>query len=526
MTSDPGTARAARGRRIRLSRLVAALMVIGLVGSACGARVSPSVRQAAANAVLRSGGSTAPSDSSSGSGRQATSPSGGHNSNHVVAGTQSVPGSPGTTGSSSGSQQAGTGGSAPSGNQPNGGSKSKGSGKQTGGATPTSSCPTTSSDVGLTSTTIALGTIADLSGPVSGLFAGAAQGVEAFASYINSTGGICGHSLHFDVADSGTNCSQNENDTQQLIGKDFALLGSFSLYDGCGATVLKAHPTVPDLHVGLDPAAIALPNHFDLAAGTAGALTGPFAYWAHKYGSKVQHVGTITENIPSALSEQASFVHAAESTGWKFVYSNAASPTSSNFTSQFQTMCARDHVQMVYIETETAQNSATMMANENSISACKGVINIIPIAYDQAFLPDYQGNPNSLKVEGDSEYSLFFNADEAANIPELKLFQSWFARTNPGKTSSLYSLYAWAYGRLFQQAFGAAGPTANRRTVLAALDKIHNFTAGGIMAPSNPASKTSGTHCYILWQLSNGHFSREADPKTGYRCDGKFLPKG
>jgi ABC-type branched-subunit amino acid transport system substrate-binding protein len=388
-------------------------------------------------------------------------------------------------------------------------------------------CPTSGSDVGLTSDTITLGTIADRTGPVSGLFAGAQQGANAFAAYLNSTGGLCGHKVIIDFADSGTNCSINQNDTSTLVKKVFAFVGSFSLYDGngCGATVLKANPTVPDVHVALDPTAETLSNHFDLEPGELGYATGMYKYFKQKYGSKMEHVGTISEDIPSAMQKQAAQVHAAESQGWKFTYSNTAAATASNFTSNFQTACGKDHIQVFYTVTEDAQNAATMIQNEHSIAACKGVINIVPIAYDSAFIPDFQGKVSALNgVQGWSEYSLFFNANEAANIPEVKLFQTWFKKTNPGQPLNLYAMFAWADGRMFQQAFENAGPTASRASVLAALGKIRNFSDNGLVAPTDPSSKTTGNHCYILWQLQNGVFSRMGDPKTGFRCDGAFLP--
>jgi hypothetical protein len=256
-----------------------------------------------------------------------------------------------------------------------------------------------------------------------------------------------------------------------------------------------------------------------------GYATGMYKYFKAKYGSKMEHVGTISEDIPSAMAKQNAQVHAAESQGWKFTYSNAAAPTASNFTSNFQTACGKDHIQVFYTVTEDAQNAATMIQNEHSIAACKGVINIIPIAYDSAFIPDFQGKVSDLDgIQGWSEYSLFFNANEAANIPEVKLLQTWFAKTNPGQPLNLYAMFAWADGRMFQQAFANAGKTANRKSVLAALGKIKNFSDNGLLAPTDPGSKTTGDHCYILWQLENGQFQRMSDPKTGYRCDGTFLP--
>jgi hypothetical protein len=75
-----------------------------------------------------------------------------------------------------------------------------------------------------------------------------------------------------------------------------------------------------------------------------------------------------------------------------------------------------------------------------------------------------------------------------------------------------------------QEGFTHAGKRSSRQSVLAALRKIKNFSANGLISPRNPGQRP-GVHCYILWQLQNGVFSRVNDPKTGYRCDGKFLPR-
>ena len=77
---------------------------------------------------------------------------------------------------------------------------------------------------------------------------------------------------------------------------------------------------------------------------------------------------------------------------------------------------------------------------------------------------------------------------------------------------------------MLQYAFEHAGPTINRQTLTAALKKIKGFSDGGLISPTVPSSKTTGNHCYVLWQLENGTFGRMNDPKTGYRCDGSFLP--
>ena len=169
------------------------------------------------------------------------------------------------------------------------------------------------------------------------------------------------------------------------------------------------------------------------------------------------------------------------------------------------------------------------MVNDERQAGCpSSLINIIPIAYDQAFVADV-GNTSAIEdLLGWNEYSLFFNTDEAAAIPELKLLQGWFAKANPGKPLNLYALFAWASGRLFQQAFQAAGAHVNRASLMDQLRKIQQFTASGIVAPMTPSRQegrrqvlrpVAGPQRQVLPGRRPG-----ARPTKGYRCDGQFLP--
>jgi ABC-type branched-subunit amino acid transport system substrate-binding protein len=476
---------------------------LGLVAAACGARLPNDVQQQAARAVL---------NPARGVDAQATEPGTDLSS--------PIPTSPADVPSGAGSQPVvpSTGATAP---VTVGGHSSKP------GAT-TSAAPSCSggTDVGLTSTTLTLGEIATLSGPISGLFEGAVQGGEAFANYVNNTSaGICGRQVKVDVADDGANCTQNENATQSLAGRAFALSGSFALYDGCGASIVKSNPSLADIHVGLAPEALTPSNHFDISAGRPGFATGMFRYYKEQYGSKLDHVGTIVENIPSAVANQDNMVHSAEAEGWHFVDSILEQPTNSSFQNDFVKLCQQQHIQVFFELTEPAGNAATMMQNERQAGCPKSLINIVPIAYDQAFISDYAGSKSDLNgIVGWNEYALFFNTDAADETPEVKTFQEWFARTYPGQPINLYAMYAWADDRLFQQAAENAGSTLDRKTLLASLRRIKNFDSGGLIAPVSPSEK-SGPHCYILWKLENGGFERVDDPKTGYRCDGEFLPR-
>ena len=479
-------------RRVRVTALV---LLAVLTAAACGARLSPELRKQASTAALNAG------SSGNGTGPQATGTTGPNGVNGVPVGPVGPGGGTQGTNGTQGTQagQGGTQGGAASGCN---------------GAT----------DVGMTSNSIVLGNVSSTSGPVSGLFEGAPQGAQAFAAFLNSQGGLCGHNVRIQFSDDSTNCQGNQNATEELASKVFSFLGSFSLEDGCGAKYLNAHTNVPDVHVALAPEADNPPNHFDIETGALGYATGPFAYYAKKLGDAVKHVGTLYANVGGAVPKQKAFEHAAQSVGWHFDYSRATDATETDWTGDFVTMCNRDHIKIFFTGAENAQYAAKMVNDERAAGCPSSLINIIPIAYDQAFVADV-GNTSAIEnLLGWNEYSLFFNTDEAAKIPELKLLQGWFSKANPGKPLNLYALFAWASGRLFQQAFQAAGAHVNRASLMEQLRKVNQFTASGIVAPMTPSDKKGGVKCYILWQVHGGKFSRVDDPATGYRCDGQFLP--
>src|SRR5581483_8449376 len=120
-------------------------------------------------------------------------------------------------------------------------------------------------DVGVTPSTITLGNVSLLTGPVPGLFKGAVVGTQAFFNYQNSLGGVCGRKLQLDPRDDQFDANQNKAQYQDIIAKDFGFVGSFSVVDDGGAQVLSQHPDVPDVSQALSRNHVAVANNFSIA---------------------------------------------------------------------------------------------------------------------------------------------------------------------------------------------------------------------------------------------------------------------
>ena len=66
-------------------------------------------------------------------------------------------------------------------------------------------------DVGITDSSVTVGSVATISGPVPGLFRNVQSGLKAYAAYVNSTGGICGRKLEIQYADDRLDAGTNRS---------------------------------------------------------------------------------------------------------------------------------------------------------------------------------------------------------------------------------------------------------------------------------------------------------------------------
>ncbi len=121
-------------------------------------------------------------------------------------------------------------------------------GSGTGPASTQSTAGNTASDVGITPTTITVGNVVTLTGPIPGLFAGGAAGTDAYFQYINSQGGVFGRKLVMKGGDDALSCNGYQTQLQSMGPSVFAFVGSWSDFDNCGVPYFQANPTIPDVH--------------------------------------------------------------------------------------------------------------------------------------------------------------------------------------------------------------------------------------------------------------------------------------
>ena len=110
-------------------------------------------------------------------------------------------------------------------------------------------CRGGASDTGVTATTIKLGLIATLTGPLPGQFNSAVQAVDAHFKMINDNCGICGRAVELIIRDDGGDGATNLRIAEQMSRehKIFAFVGSHSAPDDSGIAKVSKRDKIPDI---------------------------------------------------------------------------------------------------------------------------------------------------------------------------------------------------------------------------------------------------------------------------------------
>jgi ABC-type branched-subunit amino acid transport system substrate-binding protein len=389
----------------------------------------------------------------------------------------------------------------------------------TSGSSASTTAPGTATP-GVTSTTVTVGQVDDLTAPLPGLFKGAEDGTEAYFDYIDSLGGVNGRMIKLDAQDSAYNDGTVANATTAQIKNDFALVGGFSLDDSAEEPLIKA-AGMPDIAYPLDPDLSNLPTAYSPTPNTANdyPLTA-FKVIKQKFPQDIKHMGILWANATaSTASSEKAFERAAESQGFKIVYDAGFTPSQTTFLPNVLTMKS-DGVKL-FFTTQMPDSYSATLAEEMQQQDFKPVV-IQGDAYSANLVKDGGSAVNGMYL--DVGYVLYLGTD--ANLPAAALFNKWMKIADPAANFELQSLYGWAAAQLFVQALRNAGASPTRASLLEALDKITNFDASGLLSPGgNPAANVPG-QCFVLAQVVNGQIVRVAPtPKTGFICSpGGLLP--
>lgn len=371
---------------------------------------------------------------------------------------------------------------------------------------------------GVTATTITVGEIATITGPVPGLFQGADDGLDAWAAYINANGGIDGHTIKVVRADDGFNCNTYTSTLKQYSSQVFAMVGTFTLEDTCGKSVLASDPNLVDVQgSALDPTLYQVPNVFTPTPQPPGFQTTGYAYFKSRFPNDITHTATLIASPALANGKEQELT--AESLGYKYVYQRVIGPFETNYTSDILRMKS-DGVKIVDLGAVAVGNVADFLQQAAQQNFHPDAV-ISAAAYDVQLLK-LLGNASLANnvLFAPLPYPLYLGTDRAT-VPAVNTFLTWLDKTHPGDSANIYSVSAWAAGMLLLKGLQSAGPDITQASVIKALDGVHDFTADGLVAPTDPGNRI-GSHCVLVAGVVGGQWTRVHPTTGGYDCSGTF----
>ncbi len=403
------------------------------------------------------------------------------------------------SGSGSGSSGAdsgiggGTGGSA---NRAHGGGPGTGGGS---GSAKAGSCAGFNNGTGITGSQITIANVADLTGPVPGLFKSAQAAVQAYVAYFNSTSSICGRKLKLLPLDSGTSESVDQQADTTACSSAFAEVGSLGAFDAGGAPA-SAKCGIPDLRAfSTETERFKSPVSYGAYSLALNLVpSAPFDYFK-SLGDAYKHAAFVYLNAGAAIINAKSYMAAESQLGYDFKDKIAIDVTSVPNYGAIAQQLKGDGVK--YVQYMGAYQYAASLKSAMYQQSYNPIFVMDPTAYDAGYVA------NGKAVDG--TYSFLPNPmfEEAARNPKLQTYLAWLRRTSGG-VPTFFGIYAWAAADLFTQLAARLGGRLTRSSLLAAVRNVHTFTDNGLVPPQDPGQKRTGK-CLSVAQLVNGKWVRK-----------------
>jgi ABC-type branched-subunit amino acid transport system substrate-binding protein len=463
------------------------IAVVGtLLLAACGSQVPPSQFMEAQGGLA---------------GNNASNAAGGGPGTDAASGAN---GGTGSGGGSNGKTSSGNGGSG--GGSRGGGTSGGGSGGSSGGGAAAGikagSCAGFKNGPGMTKSTINIANVADVSGPVPGLFAGVQQAMKAYIAYFNSSSSICGRKLSLEALDSQTSSGGDQQASTTACGNAFAMVGSMGAFDDGGAgTVTRCG--IPDLRTATTEAArAASPVVYGAQSLNANYVpTAPADYYKRTYPGVATKAAFLYLNAGASSLNAKNEIKGWEHEGFKFVYTAGIDVTAFNYTTYVSKM---QSLGVKYVQFVGAYQYAVRLAQAiKQQQNFKPLLVLDPVGYD----PGYVKSGGSA-VEGTKIWINSRTFEEAGSIPEMQTYISWLKRVAPGAAPNYFGIFAWSAGMLFTQKAIELGGKLTRQSLLAELAKVDNWTGNGMFGPQHVGRKVTGA-CYGFIELKGGKWLRE-----------------
>ena len=391
-------------------------------------------------------------------------------------------------------------------------------------------------EIGVSATEITVEVMADTGSPLApGLFQGNVDGMNAFAKWVNASGGIGCRQLKVEAWDSKLSPEESKNGIINACTTALAMVGGNSIFNP-DTSVLGNCADKAGQPVGL-PDFAALANDINEACarttwnvqvvaetcnpdGTppkgprdVKSFQGANQYYVSQDPS-LSGIWMVPGDLPTTIQSATYQVVATQGTGIDALPVKAASTaTQAGYTEFVQQL---KNMNGTYVYNGGADGNMIKMRKETAAQGYDGV------KVWACSLACYTDNFKAQGAAMDNTYvwTQFLPFEEADTNANLKAYIDAVG----GKPDS-FGVQAWQAGMVFKETIdrivAAKGPNAiTRASVIDTMMTVTDFTAGGMMAPKGPKDFSD---CFVLMQFKDGKFTRINGERGKLVCDPKFV---
>jgi len=354
------------------------------------------------------------------------------------------------------------------------------------------------------SKTITIGFVTDLTGVASSGFLTSKLGIDAYLNRINAAGGVNGYKIKYVLADDTSTPTGALTAVQKLVQQDnvFAIVEDSS--DFFGAEPYALQQGIPVVGSAIDGPYWGDPKDTNIFAA-AGVTNENYELAADGQFMKSQGVTRCASlgyaSSPSSSLAAAGFVRSCEAAGLKSGYLNTQFPFGSTNVGPIALAMKNAGVDGLYLPTVPSTSFALVIALHQLGVKLKAVL--LPTGYGG----DLLASTAAVAVAQGVDFATI-GAPAEADTPATIQRAIDLAKVGVHGSPTFAEQEAYLALTAFVAGLKAAGPSPTRQSFMAAMSKITNYDAGGLLAPEKLSFRnyTPANGCLWAAQLKGSKF--------------------